>query len=168
MTPVFDHFKDLSVTKTKIVTTKTVFHKAGNKSEKVKLQVQARELKSFFSDASDWLIVYDEDKRQRNFPAHIVSTSDRPDVVIFSNKVKKVMLMELTCGNEENFSNQKSYKTRKYQKLVHEIEMNGWTCKLLTVEMGCRGIYNESLPAFYNAVRLKTREKRKPARRQQK
>ena len=107
------------------------------------------------------MIVYDEDQRQRNFPSHIVSTTSRPDVVIFSNQLKKVMIMELTCGNEENFSDQKSYKTRKYQQLVHEIGMNDWSCKLLTVEMGCRGIYNDSLPAFYNSIGIKTREKKK-------
>ena len=161
MTPVFAHFKHQHVTKTQKVTTKTVFHKAGNKSDKVRLQVQAKELKSFFSDAADWLIVYDEDKRQRNFPSHIVATSNRPDVVIFSNKLKKVMIMELTCGNEENFANQKSYKTKKYQQLIHDIGMNGWSCKYQTVEMGCRGIYNDSLPAFYNSIGLKTREKKK-------
>lgn len=38
-------------------------------------------------------IVFDEDDRQRNFPQHITSTGKRPDVVIYSNKLKKVYLM---------------------------------------------------------------------------
>ena len=73
------------------------------------------------------------------------------------------MIMELTCGNEENFVNQKSYKTKTYhyQRIIHDIGMNGWSCKYQTVEMGCRGIYNDSLPAFYNSIGLKTREKKK-------
>ena len=73
--------------------------------------------------------------------------------------------MELTCGNEENFSNQHQRKSEKYQELCHCVEKAGWTCKLITVEVGCRGLYNDSLLQFYNAVGISPREKKKSSER---
>ncbi|XP_063689202.1 uncharacterized protein LOC134822224 [Bolinopsis microptera] len=141
----------------------SVFHKAGNKREKVTLAdpTHHKTQRYFFSDANDWKIIFDEDERQRNFPQHIAATPLRPDVVIYSDKAKKVYLMELTCGNEQNFADQEKRKMKRYQQLTEEIEANGWACKLQTVEVGARGIYNYSLPTFMNHLNVKTKEKKK-------
>ena len=53
--------------------------------------------------ANDWKLVFDEDEMTRQFPQHIVNTALRPDVVIFSDTLRNVILIELTCGNEVNF-----------------------------------------------------------------
>ena len=37
-----------------------------------------------------------------SFPPHIAFTELRPDITIFSNKLKRVILIELTCPCEEN------------------------------------------------------------------
>ena len=122
-------------------------------------------MKGYLSGADDWKVRYDEDEKQKNFPSVIVAHSKRPDVVIFSLKIKRVLIMELTCGNEENFSNQHQRKSEKYQELCHCVEKAGWTCKLITVEVGCRGLYNDSLLQFYNAVGISPREKKKSSER---
>ena len=51
--------------------------------------------------ASDWVIVSDL-QNSYIFPGHIALTSLRPDIVIFSNSLKRVILIELTCPWEEN------------------------------------------------------------------
>jgi len=142
---------------------KTVFHSAGNKRKKVAMEdpCSARKQRHFFSDTNDWKIVFDEDERQRNFPQHIATTGKRPDVVIYSNKLKKVYLMELTCGNEQNFAAQEKRKLQRYKELVDQIENNGWKCKLQTVEVGVRGIYNQSLQTFLNHLDVKMKDKKK-------
>jgi len=81
--------------------------------------------------------------------------------VIYSEKAKKVYLMELTCGSEQNFADQEKRKMKRYQQLTEEIEANGWACKLQTVEVGARGIYNYSLQTFMNHLNVKTKEKKK-------
>ena len=86
----------------------SVIYKAGNKRVKVTLAdpTHHKTQRYCFSDANDWKIVFDEDERQRNFPQHIVATLLRPDAVIYSDKAKKVYVMELNCGNEQNFADQ--------------------------------------------------------------
>ena len=45
-----------------------------------------------------------------SFPQHITSTLLSPDVVNYSDKLKKVYLMELTCGNKGKFAVQEKRK----------------------------------------------------------
>ena len=69
--------------------------------------------------------------------------------------------MELSCGNEQNFENQEKRKMKRYQQLTEEIEANGWACKLQTVEVGTRGIYNYSVQTLMKHLNVKTKEKNK-------
>ena len=50
---------------------------------------------------------------------------------------------------------------QRLKKLTEEIKANGWACKLQTVEVGARGIYNYSLQTFMNHLNVKTKEKKK-------
>ena len=51
--------------------------------------------------ASDWVLLEDLDGTF-SFPPHIAFTELRPDITIFSNKLKRVTLIELTRPCEEN------------------------------------------------------------------
>ena len=117
MQPVFAHIKKLNTDGVPCAPSKTLFHEAGNKKAKVSFLVPNPQLKGFLSGASDWKIRYDEDTKQKNFPQHIAATPLRPDVVIFSQTSKRVLIMELTCGNKENVSNQHQRKSKKYSDL---------------------------------------------------
>ena len=44
----------------------------------------------------DWILTADLDKKY-NFPFHIAYTELQPDITIYSNSVKKVIMIELTC-----------------------------------------------------------------------
>ncbi len=110
--------------------------------------------------ANDWKIVYDEDTRQRQFPQHIVCTSLRPDIVVYSDAIKCAVLIELTCGNEENFEDQRYRKEKRYQLLMESVQDAGWTGYLLTVEVGCRGFYHHTLPRVFNFFNLKRSRKK--------
>ena len=89
----------------------------------------------------------DEDERTRQFPQMIVNTALRPDVVVYSKTLRQVIMIQLTCGNEENFVDQRARKLiRRYEQLLVEIERAGWKGHLFTVEVGCRGFYHDTLP----------------------
>ncbi|XP_063691505.1 uncharacterized protein LOC134823837 [Bolinopsis microptera] len=127
-----------------------------------KPEVRLTEEPHLLEEGNDWKLVFDEDERTRQFPQHIVNTALRPDVVIYSNTLRKVILIELTCGNEENFEDQRSRKEKRYEELMVEIETAGWEGYLLTVEVGCRGFYHHTLPRIFNFLNI-TRAKKKRA-----
>ena len=93
--------------------------------------------------ASDWVIVSDL-KNSYIFPGHIALTSLRPDIVIFSNSLKRVILIELTCPCEENMESWHSIKLNKYSALVESILLNGWCVDLFAIEVGARGYCSRS------------------------
>ena len=115
----------------------------------------------FLESANDWKIVYDEDARQRQFPQHIVCTAQRPDIVIYSDSCKHVTLIELTCGNEENFEDQRARKERRYEQLMVDIETAGWIGHLFTVEVGCKGFYHHTLPRMFNFFNINRAQKKR-------
>ena len=74
------------------------------------------------------------------FPNHIAEgVSQRPDIVIYSNSLRLVLLVELTCPCEERFQEAHSEKSLRYRDLVEEIKGNGWDCLCFPVEVGARG-----------------------------
>ena len=60
-----------------------------------------RPTRGVLSSASDWQLMVDLGCRLR-LPEHIVISSLRPDMVVFSNSTKQVILRELTIPWEEN------------------------------------------------------------------
>ena len=44
----------------------------------------------------DWILTADLDKKY-NFPFHIAYTELQPEITIYSNSAKKVIMIELTC-----------------------------------------------------------------------
>ena len=101
--------------------------------------------------ASDWVLVADIDK-QLKFPAHIASTSLRPDVVLFANSKRIVIIIELTCPCEENISYWNAEKTSKYRFLVSLCKKAGWNVKFFAVEVGARGYVGASLKVCLSSL----------------
>ena len=91
-----------------------------------------------FHHASDWVLIADLNSNYC-FPVHIAFTQLRPDITIFSNNLRKVILIELTCPCEENMESWHSTKINKYLALKTIIESNGWCVELFAVEVGARG-----------------------------
>ena len=73
------------------------------------------------------------------FPPHIVACKYRPDGVIWSDKLKTVIWIELTSPWEENMSSWHMKKHDKYNSLAMQARSNGWTSAPLCVEVGARG-----------------------------
>ena len=66
--------------------------------------------------ASDWVLLADIDSNYR-FPIHIAFTQLRPDTTIFSNVLRKSILIELKCPFEENMESWHSTNINKYLAL---------------------------------------------------
>ena len=87
--------------------------------------------------ASDWVLWADINSNDC-FPGYITITQLRPGITIFSNSVRKVILIELTCSCEENMETWHNTKINKYLALTTIIESNGWCVELFAVEVGAR------------------------------
>ena len=114
-----------------------------------------------FEGVKDWVIVCDEDERKKEFPQHISNTSQRPDIVVYSDSKKKVFLIELTCGDESKFENQRARKETRYSQLLANIDATDWSSQLFTVEVGCRGFYHHTLPRLFNFFKVPKHLKKK-------
>ena len=76
--------------------------------------------------AYDWEVLMDEEHKQIVFPPQIAETAKRPDITIYSERARTVIIIELTVPMEENMSNAYARKKCKYQDLVAKCENRGW------------------------------------------
>ena len=116
--------------------------------------------KGILFEAADWKFLADLGKRLV-FPEHICVTSLRPDMVIFSNAEKIIIMVELTCPSEENFQARHEAKLDKYDDLKTSCIDSGWKCHLFAVEVGARGYVAQTLSSCLSALGLDSRSVRK-------
>ncbi len=76
-------------------------------------------------------------RRKLHFPEAVLSTTLRPDIIMWSPEGKKIILVELTVPWEEGCEEAAERKKAKYQQLVQDCQDKGWTTWLMTVEVGC-------------------------------
>ena len=96
---------------------------------------------SVLACANDWKIRVDFDAKQVEFPPTILATSLRPDIVLWSEMSRVVVLIELTCPAEEGMAAAQLRKETKYSELLDNINAtNVWKASLWTLEIGARGL----------------------------
>ncbi|KAL9971383.1 hypothetical protein ACROYT_G023902 [Oculina patagonica] len=75
----------------------------------------------------------------------IVTTSQRPDVVVWSDDAKQVILLELTVPWEENFGDAEDRKYRRYEELIDACKEAGWNPEYYHLAVGFRGYVSREL-----------------------
>ena len=73
--------------------------------------------KSLLSGSTDWRLRVDFTDRNIVLPPEIIATSERPDIVIWSVTLKKVIMIELTCPAEEGIEAARERKHARYEQL---------------------------------------------------
>ncbi|MDF4285595.1 hypothetical protein P3436_25190, partial [Vibrio parahaemolyticus] len=77
-------------------------------------------------------------------PQEIVSTSQRPDIVLWSVSQRIVYFIELTVPWEDSVEEAYERKKLRYADLRAEAEQRGWKTRICPVEVGCRGFIARS------------------------
>ena len=54
--------------------------------------------------SNDWKLLIDLPDANYVFPPEVLATFQRPDIVIWSERLQKILLIELTCPSEENIA----------------------------------------------------------------
>ena len=71
-----------------------------------------------------------------------MATDLRPDVVWWDDKARNLCLLELSVCFETSFKEAAQRKKIKYADIVEQARLSHYTAKLITVEVGSRGIVN--------------------------
>ena len=101
-------------------------------------------------------------ERNTSFPAHIgdgeSAFSSRPDLIIFSDKLKHILYIELTSPWEgPRMEASHKEKMEKYRTAgLHSIP--GWSTTPLCVEVGTRGTTSNTFHHMCKALGMSSRE----------
>jgi hypothetical protein len=110
----------------------------------VKLPRHSRHTNHQFLDgATDWNMDVDLGKKLV-FPS-IVQTNLRPDIVLWSEKGKKLIMIDLTVPWETRCEEAYERKKTKYSELLNQCRQRGLNTWLLTIEVGMRGFCLQSV-----------------------
>ena len=111
----------------------------------------SRSLSSLLDGANDWQLLVDFSHAKIVFPVEIYATPQRPDVLIWSKSLHKVIIGELTCPAEEGFDAAQARKEARYYSLTKNInddKNSPWKAILITFEVGARGFVAYSTRKF--------------------
>jgi len=97
--------------------------------------------------------------RRLVFP-NIVQTTLRPDIVLWSKKGKKLIVIKLTVPWETRCEEAYERKKAKYTELVDLCRQRGWRSWLFPVDVGVRGFCSQSICRLMTAVGTTGKEKR--------
>ena len=87
-----------------------------------------------------------------HFPAHVAVTGKKPDIVLWSNSLKKIVLIELTVPAERGVQKAHKKKSASYDALASACRLNNWTVELMPVEVGVLGFVADSMRANLKAL----------------
>ncbi|KAL0147155.1 hypothetical protein M9458_057679 [Cirrhinus mrigala] len=71
-------------------------------------------------------------------PAKIVTTTQRPHLVLWSDALKSVYFIELTVPWEDATKEANKRKRLWYAEMANEAQKHGWKVSVCLVEVGCR------------------------------
>ena len=102
--------------------------------------------------ATDWKLLVDFDSERIVYPPEITATAERPDIVIWSKQLKKVLNIELTCPAEEGIEAAMTRKETRYFPLKCDAKDRGWNALVHTIEVGARGFVARSIPRVLKSL----------------
>lgn len=103
-------------------------------------------------------------RRKLQFP-QVVRTSLRPDMVLWSEEVRRTILIELTVLWDDGCEEASRRKATKYQDLVQQCRGKGWQAWLFPIKVGCKWFSAQSVQKTLIALRIAGREMKIAVRR---
>ena len=135
---------------------KVAFHKEGKRNQFVP---KGKKLISDLRWEGTWKIAADLDS-MLVFP--LVTTAQRPDLVIWNEERKMGILMELTVPWEENIADAEHRKELRYEDLLEECKDGGWCVEYYHLAIGARGFVERKfatlLRSRFRFTRAETRK----------
>lgn len=105
---------------------------------------------NLLQEAKNWEIKVDLGKKLI-FP-DVVHTNLRPDIVLWYQSPRRMILVELTVPWEGRTEEAYERKLSKYKDLAEDCTRQGWKTTVFPLEIGCRGFPAQSLWKMLGAV----------------
>ena len=99
-------------------------------------------------------------KKKLVFP-DVVQTTLRPDIVIWSDIDKRLVMVELTVPWETRCEEAYERKLSKYTELLEQCREKGWRTWLFPVEVGARGSPTQSMLKMPSAMGVSGHERKR-------
>ena len=96
--------------------------------------------------SGSWKVAADLDT-QIVFP--VVTTTQRPDLVVWNAEKKHVLIMELTVPWEDNFEQAEERKEERYADLIDACKDKGWETEYYHLAVGCRGYVDRKIATLF-------------------
>ena len=141
-------------------TKEITFVKEGNHKPQSASKSQHPKNIGILNSATDWNVQADIGK-QLSIPRHIVQTNLRPDIVLTSESTKCMVLIELTVPWEDRIDESNELKRAKYENILLEARLKGWTTYCYPVEVGCRGFVGRSTTRMFKDLGMQGRDIKK-------
>ena len=90
-----------------------------------------------------------------------VSTLLRPDLILYSQSIKRIIWWELTSPSEERIEESHELKLTRYADLKLACEAAGWSCYNMAIEVDARGFVAESLKKAATSIGMRGRALKK-------
>ena len=113
--------------------------------------------------ARDWKLQADLSNRLV-FPNEIVATRLRPDILIYSQEKRLIVILELTVPWEERMDEAQERKKEKYNDLVYNCRENGWRPWCFPIEVGARGYAAKSVSYALSSLGVTGRRRKQIVR----
>ena len=99
--------------------------------------------------AIDWKTCWDLNyinglKRRNSFPVEIAACTQMPDGILWSLRLRRIVLVELTVPWEENMHDANLRKRIRYENLSKMLTDLSWDVHLFSIEVGSRGYVGTS------------------------
>ena len=101
--------------------------------------------------AKDWQLSVDLEG-QLKFPQHIARTTLRPDILLVSESMKTIIIMELTVPWEDRLGEAHERKRSGCEDLVIDCRAQGWKARCMPIKVGSRGFVGHSLHKALSAL----------------
>ena len=140
-----------------------IFFTAGKKTKWVGRKLSSGPVRSedLLGSAKDWELAADL-PQWRNYPPMVQRTGLKPDIVLWSETDAKIFLIELTVPYESRIETQHQFKLAKYEDLSKQLQGEGYSSKIMPVEVGARGFVAASTFKLLGQLGIKG-QKRKAA-----
>ena len=129
--------------------------------QKLKREKTKKVASGIIDAATDWVYQINLRHEKTHFPPDIITTSERSDIVLFSNSTKLVVIIELTSPAEDNIEKLREIKSTKYERLAENIREGGIMESIyyvFTVEIGVKGFVPKRTSGVWRRLGLNEKE----------
>ncbi|KAL1448886.1 hypothetical protein WDU94_000137 [Cyamophila willieti] len=114
-------------------------------------------IQSILGLTDDWQLFSDNRKSRYSFPITDLQKNSsllKPDLLLLSDKLKYMLIVELTIPWDFNMVRQSNSKAKKYRTLIRDLNAKKYNVHFFTIEVGLTGNVGTDLEVLFKQIGL--------------